>query len=39
MNNEAFLALVRAGLWEGCEPVSGEGLAVSGKDVLRLAEE
>lgn len=36
---DVFLALVRAGLWEGCEPVSGEGLAVSGKDVLRLAEE
>lgn len=39
MNNEAFLALVRAGLWEDFESVSGEGLAVSGTDVLRLAEE
>lgn len=39
MNNEAFLALVRAGLWEDFESVSGEGLAVSGTDVLRMAEE
>ena len=38
MNNEAFLALVKAGLW--CDlKVSGEGLAGSGTDVIRLAEE
>ena len=36
---EAFLALVRAGLWEECVSVSGERLAVNGTDVLRLAEE
>lgn len=36
---EAFLALIRAGLWEECVSVSGERLAVSGTDVLRLAEE
>ena len=35
----AFLALVRTGLWEESESVSGERLAVSGTDVLRLAEE
>lgn len=38
-NKDAFLALVKAGLWEECESVSGEGLAVSGSDVLRLTEE
>lgn len=38
-NKEAFLASVRAGLWERGELVSGEGLAVSGTGVLRLAEE
>ena len=38
MNNEAFLALVKAGLW--CDlKVSGEGLAGGGTDVIRLAEE
>ncbi len=37
--SQAFIALVRAGLWEECESVSGEGLAVSGSDVLRLTEE
>lgn len=38
-NKEAFLASVRAGLWEECVSVSGERLAVSGTDVLRMAEE
>lgn len=38
-NKDAFLALVKAGLWEECESVSGEGLAVSGSDELRLTEE
>lgn len=35
---EAFLALVRAGLWSDVK-VRGEGLAVSVTDVLQLAEE
>lgn len=38
-NKEAFLASVRAGLWERGVLVSGEGVAVSGTDVLWLAEE
>lgn len=39
MHEEVFLSLVRAGLWEGDVKVSGERLAVSGSDVMRLAEE
>lgn len=38
-NIDAFFTLLRTGLWEGCESVSGERLAVSDSDVLRLAEE
>lgn len=39
MHEEVFFSLVRAGLWEGDVKVNGEGLAVSGSDVMRLAEE
>ena len=38
-NKEIFLTSVGAGLWEDCETVSGERLAVSWAEVLRLAEE
>lgn len=38
-NREAFFALIRAGLWDNYESVSGERLAVCDSDVLRLAEE
>lgn len=38
-NKEVFLTSVGVGLWEDCETVSGERLAVSWADVLRLAEE
>lgn len=38
-NKEVFLTLVGAGLWEDCETVGGERLAVSWAEVLRLAEE
>lgn len=38
-NKEVFLTSVGAGLWEDCETVSGERLAVSWAEVLRLAEE
>lgn len=38
-SREAFLALVRVGLWERYESVSCKGLAVSWLEVLRLAEE
>lgn len=36
---DAFLALLRDGLWKDYESVSGEWLAVSKAEVLRLAEE
>lgn len=46
MGNEAkmfskgsFLTLVKAGLWDNSESVSGVGLSVSGSDMLCLAEE
>lgn len=39
MHEEVFFSLVRAGLWEGDVKVNGCGLAVSGSDVMRLAEE
>lgn len=38
-NIDTFLVLVKAGLWDMWESVSGEGLAVGGADVFRFAEE
>ena len=38
-NKEVFLTLVGAGLWEDCETVGDERLAVCWAEVLRLAEE
>lgn len=38
-NKDVFLTLLRVGLWEECETVSGEGVAVSEAEVLCLAEE
>lgn len=38
-NIDTFLVLVKTGLWDMWESVSGEGLAVGGSDVFRFAEE
>ena len=38
-NIDTFLVLVKTGLWDMWESVSGEGLSVGGSDVFRFAEE